>query len=69
MRRSPLVVGDTLYIADEDGDVEVLSATSTFDHIATINHDAVISSSPVYANDTLFVVTRERLYAIGSGTR
>jgi outer membrane protein assembly factor BamB len=66
---TPLVVGDTLYIADEDGDVEVLSATSTFDHIATINHDAVISSSPVYANDTLFVVTRERLYAIGSGTR
>lgn len=66
---TPLVVGNTLYIADEDGDVEVLRATSTYDHIATVNHGTVISSSPVYANDTLFVVTRERLHAISSGAR
>jgi outer membrane protein assembly factor BamB len=62
---TPLVVGNTLYIADEDGDVEVLSATSTYEHIATMNHGSCFESSPIYANDTLFVVTRERLFAIG----
>ncbi len=62
---TPLVVGDTLYVADEDGDVEVLSATSTYEHIATMSHGSTFESSPVYANDTLFVVTREQIFAIG----
>lgn len=62
---TPLVVGDTLYVADEDGDVEVLSATPTYEHFASMNHGSCFESSPVYANDTLFVVTRQRLFAIG----
>jgi outer membrane protein assembly factor BamB len=62
---TPLVVGDTLYVADEDGDVEVLKASSTYESIATINHHSCFESSPVYANGSLFVVTRERLFAIG----
>lgn len=62
---TPLVVGDTLYIASEDGDVTVLSATAGYEHIATMHHESPFESSPVYANDTLFLLTRRRLYAVG----
>jgi outer membrane protein assembly factor BamB len=62
---TPLVVGGTLYVADEDGDVEVLGASSTYESIAIMNHDSPVESSPVYANGFLFVVTREQIFAIG----
>ena len=61
---TPLVVGDTLYVADEQGDVEVLRAGATYEFIACMNHEFPIDSSPIYANETLFVVTRTSVFAI-----
>ena len=62
---TPLVVGETLYVADEDGDVEVLKASAKYEPIASMNHLQPIESSPIYADETLFVVTRNKVFAIG----
>jgi outer membrane protein assembly factor BamB len=62
---TPLVVGDTLYVADEDGDVEVLRASANYEPIACINHEQAIESSPIFADETLFIVTRNQVFAIG----
>ena len=62
---TPLVVGGSLYVADEDGDIEVLRASVEYDFIASMNHQDPIESSPIYADDTLFFVTRNQVYAVG----
>ena len=62
---TPLVVGDTLYVADEDGDVEVLKASAEYEFISGMNHAQPIESSPIYADETLFIVTRYKVFAIG----
>ena len=62
---TPLVVGDTLYVADEDGDLEVLRASRIYEHISSMNHRQPIESSPIYAEDSLFIVSRQNVFAIG----
>lgn len=68
---SALVVGDKVYVGDEDGDVAVFQHTPTprFDPakgklIAEINVDVAIYSTPVAANNVLYVACRHALYAI-----
>jgi outer membrane protein assembly factor BamB len=64
---SPLIVGDNVYVADEDGDVIVFRLgrdPKYAEPIATVAHGEPIYSSPAYANGVLYVATRDRLYAI-----
>ena len=44
------VVGDYLYVADEDGDIEVLRASAEYEFIGSMNHQDPIESSPIYAD-------------------
>lgn len=62
---TPLVVGDSLYVTDEEGDVDVLRASENYELIGSMNHGSPIESSPIYAEGTLFIVTRRNVYAIG----
>jgi outer membrane protein assembly factor BamB len=62
---TPLVVGDSVYVTDEDGDVEVLSASAEYHFIASMNLFDPIESSPIYADETLFFVTRRSVFAVG----
>lgn len=62
---TPLVVGDTLYVTNDMGEVVVLRASETFELIATIEHEQPIESSPIYANETLYIVTRQKVFAVG----
>jgi outer membrane protein assembly factor BamB len=62
---TPLVVGDTLYVADEEGEVRILRASPTLEVIDEIYHEQPIESSVVYAEDTLIIVTRKNVFAIG----
>ncbi|HUE69712.1 MAG TPA: PQQ-binding-like beta-propeller repeat protein [Pirellulaceae bacterium] len=70
---TPLVVDGHVYVADEDGDVVrlVLSADpklATGDNAPPIvNLPTSFMASPVYANGTLYLPTKDRLYAIGRG--
>jgi outer membrane protein assembly factor BamB len=61
---SPLIVGDKVYVADEDGDVTILQLSAQKRVIEEIHHRSSIQASPVFASGTLYVVNRDTLYAI-----
>lgn len=62
---TPLVVGDTLYVTNDIGEVVVLRASETLELIATMEHEQPIESSPIYANEMLYIVTRQKVFAVG----
>ena len=74
---SPLIVGNSVYVADEDGgmaifklspdpDIAMKKVTADYHPIAEIANDKWIYSSPIFANDTLYVATRNKLFAIAA---
>jgi outer membrane protein assembly factor BamB len=66
---SPLIVGDTVYISDEDGDIAIFKVSKEQEMIAEINMDSAVYTTPVAANDTLFIANRNRLFAIKEGAQ
>ena len=61
---SPAVIGGRVYIGDEDGDVLVLEASAAKKLLAEINMGSAIYSTVAPANGTLFLVGRNRLWAL-----
>ena len=67
---TPLIVDDKVYVADEDGNVTVFQFgrdPRCGEPLATVEHDSTICSSPVYADGTLYVANRNRLFAVDAG--
>lgn len=61
---SPLVVGDKLYLGNEDGILLVMEAGRKAKVLGQIELDAPIYSSGIVANNTLYVGSQTHLYAI-----
>ncbi|HEY1219652.1 MAG: PQQ-binding-like beta-propeller repeat protein [Bryobacteraceae bacterium] len=61
---SPMVIEGRVYLGDEDGDVLVMEAGKQEKLIATISMGGNVYSTPVPANGTLFVTSRDQLFAI-----
>ena len=68
---TPLIVDGHIYCAEEDGDVAILRLSADPKvampdgvPVAEINMQQSVVTSPVYANGTLYVATRDHLYAI-----
>lgn len=61
---SPVVIGDKVYLGDEDGDVIILQHGRTKKQIAEINMGSSVYCSVVAANGSLFIANRNQLYAI-----
>ena len=61
---SPIVIDGKVFLGDEDGDVVILRAGRQEEVIAENNVEDAIYSTPVPANNTLFIATRGRLLAI-----
>jgi outer membrane protein assembly factor BamB len=62
---SPLIVGDHVYISDEDGDVCVFNLTKEkHEPIAEINMGNSVYTTPVVANDVLYIANRTHVFAI-----
>lgn len=77
---APLIVGDKVYIADEDGDVAILGLSADPSRalrnladgpapLAEVNVDDTVYCSPIFANGTLYVASRDTLYAIRADGR
>jgi outer membrane protein assembly factor BamB len=66
---SPLVVGDKVYICDEDGDVAVFDAKKEKHEPKESNLGNAIYGSPVFANGVLYVMAKDKLYAIQEGAQ
>ncbi|TWU07474.1 outer membrane protein assembly factor BamB family protein [Stieleria varia] len=66
---SPLIVGDHVYIVDGDGDVTVFRHSANpgkndGDPVSEENVGNTVYSTPLVANDKLFIATRNQLFAI-----
>ncbi len=64
---SPIVVGDKLYLGDEDGDVVVMQAGREKKLLAEMNLGSSVYSTPVPANGVLYIGTRNQLFALAEG--
>jgi outer membrane protein assembly factor BamB len=74
---SPLIVEDRVYIGDEDGDVmifelskemKILSKDANGDE-GPINMGSAVYTTPVVANNTMFIANRNQLFCIQPGTK
>jgi outer membrane protein assembly factor BamB len=68
---APLIVGDKVYIAEEDGDIAILRLSAdpaiamvNGTPLAEINMGFGVYCSPISANGVLFVASRDHLFAI-----
>ena len=64
---SPMVIGDKVYLGDEDGDVAVLQTGKEKKVIGEYNMGSSVYSTPVPANGVLFIANRNQLYALKEG--
>lgn len=64
---STLVADGKIYLPNEDGQLVVLSATKEKKELGEIEFYTPIYSSPVVANDVLYVATQTHLYALKKG--
>lgn len=60
---STLVADGKVFIGDEDGDLAVLAASKTRKLLSETNLNAPVYSTPVVANDTLYIATTSHLFA------
>ena len=64
---SPLLVDGKVYIGDEDGDVCIFKLSKEMDLVAEINMGNSVYSTPIVANETLYIANRSHLFAIREG--
>jgi hypothetical protein len=64
---SPLVVDGKVYIGDEDGDLSIFDHSKEMKQINEIYMEESIKSTPIVANNVLYIMTLNTLYAITPG--
>lgn len=61
---SPLIVDGKVYIGDEDGDVTVFKLSAEQEQLAEVNMGNAVYSTPVVANNVLYIANKTHLFAI-----
>jgi outer membrane protein assembly factor BamB len=63
---SPLIADGHVFIGDEDGDVAIFEfGKDNVEPIDEINMGSSVYSTPVGANDSIFISTKDKLFSIG----
>ena len=62
---SVLIVDGKVYFGDEDGDVAVFKHSKEMEEIATNSCGNSVYSTPIVANDVLYITNKSTLFAIG----
>ena len=63
---SPLIVGEYVYIGDEDGDISIFKLSDKQELVREINMENSVYSTPVIANDVLYISNKDTLFAISA---
>ena len=66
---SPFVADGRVYLGDEDGDVAVLAAGKEKKLLGEINMGGAVLSTPVAKDGVLYVMSRNKLFALKNGAR
>jgi len=64
---SPMIIGDKVYLGDEDGDIVVVEHGKTLKVVSEQNMGSSVYSTVVPANGAIFVMNRNQLYALQQG--
>jgi hypothetical protein len=62
-----MIIGDKVYLGDEDGDVAVLQHGKEKKVLGSYNMGSSVYSTAVPANGVLFIANRNQLYALKEG--
>ena len=64
---SPLIVGDQVYVADDDNKITIFRLSAEpHPPLAEIKMDSSIFTSPIFANGVLYVASNYNLFAIAA---
>jgi len=66
---SPFVVDGKVMLGDEDGDIAVLRAGKEMELLGEINMGASVYSTPVVRDGIMYLLTRNRLWAVQAGAQ
>lgn len=66
---SPLIVDGKVYCGTENGDVKIFKLDKSKDLIAEVSVDNSVYSTPVVANNVLFISNKDSLFAIKAGAK
>jgi len=66
---SPFVVDGKVLLGDEDGDIAVLRAGKEMELLGEINMGASVYSTPVVRDGIMYLLTRNRLWAVQTGAQ
>ena len=66
---SPFIADGRVYIGDEDGDVAVLRAGRQLEELGEYNLGASVYSTPVARDGVLYILTRNRVWALQDGAQ
>ncbi|MDQ3168653.1 MAG: PQQ-binding-like beta-propeller repeat protein [Acidobacteriota bacterium] len=66
---SPMLVGDKIYLGDEDGDVTILQHGRELKVINELNMGSSVYGTVTPANGTLFVINRNQIFAVQEGAQ
>ena len=66
---SPFVADGKVYIGDEDGDIAILRAGRELEEIGEFNLGASVYSTPIAHDGVLYILTRNRLWALQDGAQ
>jgi hypothetical protein len=64
-----MIIGDKVYLGDEDGDVAVIEHGKTFKLVSEQNMGSSVYATAVPSNGVLFVMNRNQLYALAEGAQ
>jgi outer membrane protein assembly factor BamB len=66
---SAMIVGDKVYVGDEDGDIALFNLTKEkHDPLAEINMGNSVYSTPIIANNVLYIANKDHVFAIAPPT-
>lgn len=66
---SPLIVDGKVYVGDEDGDIAIFKLSREKELIAETSSGSSVYTSPVVANDILYISNKSTLLAIKQGAK
>jgi outer membrane protein assembly factor BamB len=66
---SPVVIGNRVYLGDEDGDITVFEHGTKLKVVAEMTMGSAVYSSVVPANGALYVASRNKLFALAEGVQ
>lgn len=66
---SPMVIGDKVYLGDEDGDIAVMEHSKTFKLVSEQNMGSSVYATAVPSNGAIFIMNRNQLYALQEGAQ